>query len=105
MGKDIMDTLYIDKCWYEIQEKISSGMVYRHIPAHCEHWILVTILFSDYDKRFKHLLITQQKSPSSAHKYYCMIINYEQKQAREEKKEKKLRTKTIYIYMTICMND
>jgi hypothetical protein len=32
-----MDVVYIDKCQYDIQEKISSGMLYRHVPAHFEN--------------------------------------------------------------------
>jgi hypothetical protein len=31
-----MDMAYIGKCRYEIQAQKSSGMEYRHIPAHLD---------------------------------------------------------------------
>jgi hypothetical protein len=38
-GKRLIDTIYIDKCRYEIHGQKSSSTVYRYTPAHCEHWI------------------------------------------------------------------
>jgi hypothetical protein len=33
-----MAIVYINKCQYEIQEKRSSGMLYRYVSAYLEHW-------------------------------------------------------------------
>jgi hypothetical protein len=63
-----MDIIYIDKCWYEIQEQKMFSMVFWHILAHfelCVHlhitaWeplngFLLNLIFLSFTKIYQHI--------------------------------------------------
>jgi hypothetical protein len=51
-----MDIVYIDKWRYEIQEqKVSSDMVYRYMPAHFEHCFFAVSIQGDSGGKVKTL--------------------------------------------------